>query len=149
MSVTLKFEEAVFGIEQEIEFEREETCSRCNGSGVEPGTSPTCCSTCGGQGEVRQVRHRILGQMMHTAICPTCGGGRSDFIAMSHLPWRWTGTQTCQEESSNPAGVDSGTQIRLAGEGGPGFIADRMEVCFWFWMFSRINSSSAARTIFF
>jgi molecular chaperone DnaJ len=56
MQVSLTFEEAVFGVEKEIEFQRDETCSRCNGSGAEPGTSPTRCSTCNGQGEVRQVR---------------------------------------------------------------------------------------------
>ena len=44
MAVSLTFEEAVFGVEKEIEFEREETCSRCNGSGAEPGTSPTRCT---------------------------------------------------------------------------------------------------------
>ena len=59
--LTLTFEEAVFGVEKEIEFEREETCSRCNGSGAEPGTTPVRCSTCNGQGEVRQVRQTILG----------------------------------------------------------------------------------------
>src|SRR5574337_1271354 len=74
MQVTLTFEEAVFGVEKEIEFERDETCSRCNGSGAESGTTPTRCSTCGGQGEVRQVRQTILGQMVQTAICPTCEG---------------------------------------------------------------------------
>jgi molecular chaperone DnaJ len=59
-SVLLTFEEAVFGVEKEIEFQREETCSRCNGSGAEPGTSPIRCSTCNGQGEVRQVRQTFL-----------------------------------------------------------------------------------------
>ncbi|MDO9302928.1 MAG: DnaJ domain-containing protein, partial [Anaerolineales bacterium] len=54
MQVTLAFEEAVFGVEKEIEFQREETCSHCTGSGAEPGTTPVKCSTCNGQGEVRQ-----------------------------------------------------------------------------------------------
>jgi len=74
MSVTLTFEEAVFGVEKEIEFQRDETCSTCNGSGAEPGTSPTRCATCGGQGEVRQVRQTFLGQMVQTATCPSCNG---------------------------------------------------------------------------
>ena len=74
MAVSLTFEEAVFGVEKEIEFQREETCSTCNGSGAEPGTSPTRCATCNGQGEVRQVRQTFLGQMVQTATCPTCNG---------------------------------------------------------------------------
>src|SRR5512135_1203107 len=43
MPVTLTFEEAVFGVEKDIDFEREETCSRCSGTGAEPGTTPTRC----------------------------------------------------------------------------------------------------------
>ena len=66
MQVTLTFEEAVFGVEKEIEFQREETCSTCKGNGAEPGTSPVKCSTCNGQGEVRQVRQTFLGQMVQT-----------------------------------------------------------------------------------
>ena len=53
MQVSLTFEEAVFGVEKEIEFSRDETCSRCKGNGAEPGTTPVKCGTCGGQGEVR------------------------------------------------------------------------------------------------
>ncbi len=82
MQVTLTFEEAVFGVEKDIEFEREETCSRCNGSGAEPGTSPVKCSTCNGQGEVRQVRQTFLGQMVQTATCPTCNG-RGETISIT------------------------------------------------------------------
>jgi len=121
MSVTLKFEEAVFGIEKEIEFEREEVCSRCKGSGAEPGTSPTRCSTCNGQGEVRQVRQTILGQMMQTTTCPTCNG-RGEVISSLCHTCRGGGLERkrIQKKVQIPAGVDSGTQIRLAGEGGPG-----------------------------
>src|SRR5512132_2964150 len=46
MQVALTFEEAVFGVEKEIQYEREDTCSTCNGSGAEPGTTPTRCTTC-------------------------------------------------------------------------------------------------------
>ena len=74
MQVTLTFEEAVFGAEKEIEFQRDETCSTCKGTGAEPGTAPVKCSTCNGQGEVRQVRQTFLGQMVQTAACPACGG---------------------------------------------------------------------------
>ncbi len=85
MQVTLTFEEAVFGVEKDIEFEREETCSRCSGSGAEPGTSPVKCSTCNGQGEVRQVRQTFLGQMVQTATCPVCNG-RGETISSPVIP---------------------------------------------------------------
>ena len=121
MAVTLTFEEAVFGVEKEIEFQRDETCSRCNGSGAEPGTTPTRCSTCNGQGEVRQVRQTFLGQMVQTATCPTCNG-RGETISSPCTTCRGGGLErkTVKKKVQVPAGVDGGTQIRLAGEGGPG-----------------------------
>src|SRR5512141_1439472 len=121
MQVTLTFEEAVFGVEKEIEFERDETCSRCNGSGAEPGTTPVRCSTCNGQGEVRQVRQTFLGQMVQTTTCPTCNG-RGEIISSPCKTCNGGGLErkTVKKKVPIPAGVDSGTQIRLAGEGGPG-----------------------------
>src|SRR5512145_1095977 len=121
MQVTLTFEESVFGAEKEIEFQREETCSRCAGSGAEPGTSPTKCSTCNGQGEVRQVRQTFLGQMVQTAVCPACNG-RGETISTPCKICRGAGLEhkRVKRKVQVPAGVDAGTQIRLSGEGGPG-----------------------------
>ncbi len=121
MEVALKFEEAIFGVEKEIEFSRDETCSTCNGSGAEPGTNPTKCSTCGGQGEVRTVRQTFLGQMMQTAVCPACQG-RGEVIVNPCKICRGGGLEhkKIKKKVQIPAGVDHGTQIRLAGEGGPG-----------------------------
>jgi molecular chaperone DnaJ len=121
MPVTLTFEEAVFGTNKDVEFERDETCSRCNGSGAEPGTTPTRCPTCGGQGEVRQVRQTILGQMMQTSTCPNCGG-RGEVISSPCRTCRGGRLERKKLRKSIeiPAGVDSGTQVRLAGEGEPG-----------------------------
>ncbi len=121
MPLTLTFEEAVFGVEREIAFDREETCSRCNGSGAEPGTTPQRCPTCGGAGEVRQMRQTILGQMVQTSVCPNCGG-RGEIISSPCKTCRGSGLErkTVHKTVQIPGGVDSGTQIRLAGEGGPG-----------------------------
>ena len=121
MGLSLSFEEAVFGVEKEIEFEREETCSRCSGSGAEPGTSPVRCPTCNGQGEVRQVRQTFLGSMVHTSTCPTCSG-RGEVISSPCSTCRGGGLERkrVKRRVQVPAGVDGGTQIRLNGEGGPG-----------------------------
>ncbi len=59
-TVMLNFEEAVFGIEKEIEFQRDEPCSACRGTGAEAGTHAVKCATCAGRGEVRQVRQTLL-----------------------------------------------------------------------------------------
>ena len=121
MEVALSFEEAVFGVEKEIEFQRDETCSRCAGNGAEPGTSPVKCSTCNGQGEVRRVQQTFLGQMMQTGPCPTCSG-RGETIASPCKICRGGGLErkNVKKNVQIPAGVDAGTQIRLNGEGAPG-----------------------------
>lgn len=117
----LDFEEAVFGADKEIEFSRMELCSVCDGSGAEPGTSPTRCTQCNGSGEVRQVRQTFLGQMVNVATCPSCGGkGEQIDSPCRNCQGRGQERKTVKREIPVPAGVDSGTQIRVAGEGEPG-----------------------------
>jgi len=119
--VTLTFEEAVFGVEKEIEITRDEICSRCRGSGAEPGSSPTRCNTCDGRGEVRQVRQTFLGSMVQVTTCPTCNGqGEVISSPCSHCRGSGLERRTLKKMVSIPAGVDTGNQIRLAGEGQPG-----------------------------
>ncbi len=117
----LSFEEAIFGVEKEIEITRDEICSNCNGTGAEPGTSPVRCSTCNGSGEVRQVRQTLLGSMVQVATCPTCNGlGETISSPCQTCQGRGLERRTRKKVVSIPAGVDSGNQIRLAGEGQPG-----------------------------
>jgi molecular chaperone DnaJ len=119
--VDLTFEEAVFGVEKTVELTRNEPCGTCRGSGAEPGTSPQRCSTCGGRGEVRQVRQTIFGSMMQSGPCPACGG-RGEVITTPCHTCRGQGQErkNVKKVVSIPAGVDNDTQIRLAGEGEPG-----------------------------
>ena len=119
--VNLTFEEAVFGVEKEIEVSRNEICDSCRGTGAEPGTSPQRCSTCGGRGEVRQVRQTILGSMMQSSPCPACNG-KGEVITDPCKTCRGSGQvhKKVKKIVPIPAGVDTGTQIRLAGEGEPG-----------------------------
>ncbi len=119
--LSLTFEEAIFGAEKEVEVTRDEVCSACHGTGAEPGTNPLRCQTCGGSGEVRQVRQTLLGSMVQVTTCPTCGG-RGETIA---TPCKTCSGRGLERKSRKkivavPAGVDTGNQIRLAGEGQPG-----------------------------
>jgi molecular chaperone DnaJ len=117
----LTFEEAVFGVEKEIEITRDDLCGTCNGSGAEPGTSPVRCSTCNGSGEVRRTRQTILGSMVQVTTCPACNGQGETISAPCHTcKGRGLERRNRKKVISVPAGVDSGTQIRLAGEGQPG-----------------------------
>jgi len=119
--LTLTFEESASGVEKEIEINRDEVCTICKGSGAEAGTSPETCSTCGGRGEVRQARQTILGSLVQVTTCPTCNGsGKMVKHVCKNCRGRGYERKTTTKTVSVPAGVDNGTQIRLAGEGQPG-----------------------------
>jgi molecular chaperone DnaJ len=119
--VTLTFQEAIFGVEKEVEITREEPCKTCHGTGAEPGTSPQRCATCGGSGEVRQVRQTLLGSMVQVTTCPTCNGRGETIGSLCHTcSGRGMERVTRKKIVSIPPGVDNGNQIRLAGEGQPG-----------------------------
>ena len=120
-TAVLTFEEAIFGIEKEIEITRDEVCNTCHGKGAEPGSNPSKCSNCGGRGEVRQVRQTFLGSMVQVATCPTCNG-RGEIITTPCHTCKGRGLErkTVKKTIPIPGGVDGGTQIRLAGEGQPG-----------------------------
>jgi molecular chaperone DnaJ len=119
--LSLDFEEAVFGSSKGIEFQRQELCPACRGSGAEPGTSPVRCDTCGGSGEVRQVRQTFFGSMVNVTTCPACGGrGETVATACRKCSGRGIIRSTVRRTIEIPPGVDEGTQVRLAGEGEPG-----------------------------
>lgn len=120
-TLTLEFEEAVFGADKEISVPRLETCPICKGSGAEPGTTPTRCPQCRGSGEVRRATQSIFGQFINVAPCPRCNG-EGEVI---NTPCRECGGQKRVQVMRKlvvqvPAGVDEGTQIRLQGEGESG-----------------------------
>jgi molecular chaperone DnaJ len=120
-TLTLEFEEAVFGADKEISVPRLETCPACKGSGAEPGTTPTRCPQCRGTGEVRRATQSIFGQFINVAPCPRCNG-EGEVI---NTPCRECGGQKRVQVMRKlvvkvPPGVDEGTQIRLHGEGESG-----------------------------
>jgi molecular chaperone DnaJ len=119
--LNLDFQEAVFGVEKEIEFTRDEICGHCKGKRAEPGTSPVRCRTCNGQGQVRQTRQTFLGSMTQVTTCPACGGsGETISTPCKQCQGRGLERKTRKKPVDIPAGVDNGTQIRLSGEGQPG-----------------------------
>jgi len=119
--VHLTFEEAAFGVEKEVQITRDETCSTCNGSGAKPGTTSKTCPNCNGKGEVRQVHQTLLGSMVQVVTCPRCNG-RGEVIETPCPTCGGRGLErkTISKMVTIPAGVSSGIQIRLAGEGQPG-----------------------------
>jgi len=119
--VDLTFEEAVFGVEKEVSVRTFVTCVSCEGSGASEGTAPVTCGTCNGIGQVRQVRQSILGQMVTSGPCPTCGG-MGETIEEPCEVCRGEGRVPDEEtyEVRIPAGVDQGSTLRLPGRGAVG-----------------------------
>lgn len=121
LQLELSFEEAVFGADKEVEITRDEVCTTCSGSGAEPGTSAVRCSNCNGTGEVRQMRQTLLGSMVQVTTCPTCNGQGETISTPCHIcRGRGVERKVRRKVVSVPAGVDTGTQMRLASEGQPG-----------------------------
>ena len=117
----ISFEEAAFGTEKEIEFSRYEVCSECRGRGAAAGTDLATCPDCNGVGEIRRTASSIFGQFVNVMTCGRCGGeGR---IIVRPCPrCRGSGRErvTRRLVVRIPPGVDSGSQIRLSGEGEAG-----------------------------
>ena len=120
-SLTISFEDAVFGCEKEVEIARTEKCSVCKGTKSEPGSSPERCPSCNGTGEVRRAQRSIFGQFINVTACNQCRGeGRIITRPCQHCRGQGKERLTRKIEIRVPAGVDEGTQIRLSGEGDVG-----------------------------
>ena len=114
----ITFEEAVFGVNKEIEIVRVENCSQCNGIGTKPGTNPEKCPECNGSGEVRRVQQSLFGRFVQTTTCPRCRGGGTIIIhPCPHC--RGSGRQKMKRKLSIsvPKGMDENYRMRLSGEG--------------------------------
>ncbi|MBI2872872.1 MAG: molecular chaperone DnaJ [Chloroflexi bacterium] len=120
-TLTLAFEEAVFGTEKEISLERTERCQRCSGSGSAQGVTPERCANCRGAGQVRRAQQSIFGQFVQVVTCPACGG-RGQRITNPCQGCLGAGLQRSQRRLvvTMPSGVDEGSQLRLTGEGDAG-----------------------------
>ena len=120
--VNLSFEEAIFGAEKEVHYNREATCKTCSGSGAKPGTSPVTCGRCHGQGVINVDTQTPLGMMRRQVTCDVCHGSGQE-IKDPCQTCHGTGHEKQSHKVSVkiPAGVETGQQIRLAGQGEAGF----------------------------
>ena len=119
--ITITFEEAFTGVEKQIDVPRLTTCERCAGNGAEPGSGEETCPGCRGSGQIRRTAQSIFGAVVTAATCPTCGGaGR--LLKNPCVQCRGQGRiETTRRLGVRiPTGVDTGSQIRLSGEGEAG-----------------------------
>jgi molecular chaperone DnaJ len=120
-TVALEFQEAVFGVEKDIEVPRHDTCATCSGSGSEPSHSLVRCPECNGAGQVRRVAQSFFGQVVNVTTCPRCHG-EGELIEHPCNTCKGAGRVESRRKLrvKVPAGVDDGDQIRLSGEGEAG-----------------------------
>ena len=120
--LTITFDEAYEGCEKEIDVPRLVSCEHCSGSGAEPGTSFETCQGCGGSGQLRRAAQSIFGQVVNIVTCPTCGGqGRILKSPCAECRGQGRIEKRKRLRVRVPAGVDTGSQIRLTGEGEAGY----------------------------
>lgn len=119
MEITL--EEAAKGTEKKIKYPRLERCEVCGGTGAKPGTSPVTCSTCNGSGQVAFTKRTPFGQFTSVSTCRRCRG-EGQIVETPCSKCRGTGKvkATKQLVVKVPPGVDTGSRLRLAGEGEAG-----------------------------
>lgn len=117
-TLDLTFEEAIFGVEKEVEFTRFEPCPECRGTRMAGGATPPRCPQCAGTGEVRRVQQTILGQIMTSMPCDRCGGEGIEITdPCPTCSGRGRVPRTVRVEVSVPAGVDENSTLRLTGQG--------------------------------
>jgi molecular chaperone DnaJ len=117
----ISFEQAVFGDEIDVSLKLPTRCDDCDGSGAGEGTRPVTCSDCGGSGQIQRVRQSLLGQMVTASPCSRCGG-LGQVVTTPCATCRGEGRVTSDKsyQVDVPAGVDSGSTLRLTGRGAVG-----------------------------
>ncbi len=115
--VSISFEDVMSGTTVPIRIDGPAVCSRCRGSGAEPGTQPVTCPQCGGSGEIAENQ----GFFSMSRPCPRCGGaGRIVETPCTKCGGSGAERRTRTLQVKIPAGVRNGARIRLAGKGEPG-----------------------------
>ncbi|MDA1036226.1 MAG: molecular chaperone DnaJ [Chloroflexi bacterium] len=120
-TITVAFKDAVFGVTKEIEIERREKCTRCEGSRSEPGHNASACSNCKGSGRVRRAQRSVFGQFVTEAACNVCGGTGQQ-ISNPCTQCRGSGRERAKSKIKVqvPAGIPAGATLNLRGQGDSG-----------------------------
>lgn len=118
VDVDISFKEAAFGVEKDIRVPRVEECENCRGTGAAPGTATQKCSVCGGTGQVQFSQSTPFGRITQTHTCDRCRGtGRIIEKPCGVCHGAGYVRRTRSIHVKIPPGVDTGTRLRVAGEG--------------------------------
>ena len=119
--LNIDFKDAIFGQQRDIKIPHLEKCESCRGTGAKPGTGPKTCTTCGGSGQVRRATRTPFGNFTQVAECPSCNGS-GQIISDPCTTCGGNGVKQVRKKLriNIPAGVDTGTKLRVSGEGNVG-----------------------------
>jgi len=123
MRLDINFEDAVFGLEKEMDMMRVESCTKCGGSGAEPGSNPKTCGQCQGTGQVRSVQNTPFGRFETVKTCGQCNGA-GKVIEKPCSACKGKG-RVKKKRTINvriPAGIDTGSRLRIQSEGEEGIL---------------------------
>ncbi|RNB82305.1 molecular chaperone DnaJ [Brevibacillus fluminis] len=121
-SMSIEFTEAVFGKEADVEIPKEAECDTCHGTGGKPGADVETCKTCNGSGQQEVQANTPFGKIVNRRVCQTCEG-KGKVYKEKCGTCRGAGRVKVRRKIhlNIPAGVDDGAQLRVTGEGEPGF----------------------------
>lgn len=119
--VRITFDQAITGVDKELEITLKETCKTCNGSGAKPGTSPETCPKCNGTGQIVYTQQSMFGTVRNVQTCPDCNGS-GQFIRNKCSDCSGTGYIKVRKRIKVPipAGIDNGQSVRIREKGEPG-----------------------------
>ena len=120
-SVRVKFDEAVFGCQKELELPLKDECEVCHGTGSQPGHDPETCGKCNGKGQVVFTQQSLFGVVRNVQTCPECSG-TGKVIKYKCNQCSGTGYVKSKKKIQVvvPAGIDNGQSIRIREKGEPG-----------------------------
>ena len=112
--LTIKFEDAIFGVEETFDITMDDECSHCHGTTAEPGYSLKTCPTCKGSGQQVRVMNSMFGAIQQAVICETCAG-KGKIPEKACTVCKGSGVERRKQSISLkvPAGIDDGATIRL------------------------------------
>ena len=121
IDIEINLEDTLKNTKKEFVLRKYVVCKRCQGSGAEPGTPINQCSTCGGTGEVQEVKRTFLGSFTKWTVCPECHGEGQKPEKVCNV-CKGEGRVKGEEKISFviPAGVDSEQIIKISGQGDAG-----------------------------
>lgn len=118
IEINLNFKEAVFGVTRKVLITKNSLCQVCKGDGGKPGAGSSECTTCGGNGKVRETRQSVMGSFTTVRECSICRGkGKVPKEKCGTCAGAGIGRAQEEIEVKVPAGIENGEVIRMTGRG--------------------------------